>query len=638
MTLLLRLAAWRGARAGALAGLGLLGAAGVVRAQTQAVPQAPVQAASTTQADTSSADEEADTREVSWTLEIVAPEPLKALLERHLDLSRYLRTPDTARVPRNELLRLRQAAPAQARALLETEGYFNATVRTEADDSGRTGAVRLRVLVEPGVPTRVDSLRIEFEGSIQAKADQGDAESKTLISRVRAAWALHKGDVFRQDGWSAAKAAVLTTLRSEGYALATWSGTTARVKPPDNKAALFLVADSGPLFRFGEVRFEGLGHVDVDAVRALETFSPGMPMREQLMLDYQERLVKSSLFDTVSVQMDPDPTQADAMPLTVKLRERQMQQATLGLGVSDNTGPRITVEHLHQRAFGHPWQAKTKAQLGRTDKQASLDLTSHPLEGPYRNLVSGSVSQTTASGLELTTSRARVGRSKDDQRLERLYYLEWVHATLRDSSTGESLDDTSAVSANYQWVWRQLDNPILPTHGLSLSLDTSLGRSYSASQQTGWFGRLNGRVTHYGTFGDRWFTQTRLQLGQVVAGENVSVPFSLLFRTGGDDTVRGYGYQTLGPTSSDGTAEGGRVVMAGSVELARPFVDRMPSLLGAVFVDVGNAAMSWKELQPAWGYGVGVHWRSPVGPLRVDLAWGERVRKLRLHLSVGVTF
>jgi translocation and assembly module TamA len=378
--------------------------------------------------------------------------------------------------------------------------------------------------------------------------------------------------------------------------------------------------------------------VDAETVRALQTFSTGQPLREQPLLDYQDRLVKSALFDSVAIEMEPDPALAGAMPVVVRVRERSLQQATLGLGVSDNTGPRITLEHLHQRFLGFPWQARSKLQLGRTDQQASIDLTSHPLPGPYRNLLSASVGNTEASGLDVTSQRARIGRSKDDERLERLYYLEWQRSRTRSLSTGQTVDDTSAVSGNYQWIWRQLDHPLLPTQGLSLSLDTAVGHSFATVQRGGVFGRINGRLTHYATLGQSWYSTSRLQVGQVFSATDVAVPYTLLFRTGGDDSVRGYAYQSLGPRNAAGTAVGGRVVAVGSVELARPILRSMPALWGATFIDVGNAAPDWTSLDAALGYGVGLRWRSPVGALRMDLAYGQQVRKVRLHFSVGITF
>jgi translocation and assembly module TamA len=609
----------------------LVAAAAPASAQTAAPTTAPTAAPAT-----SAPEDDTDTRDVTWTLDITAPPELRALLARYLDLSRYLATPDTARVPRGELMRLRQAAPAQARTLLETEGYFNAKVSTQARDDGSVIALTLRV--EPGPVTRVAQSRLEFEGPLSVAAEAGDADAARLVARARQRWSLPAGEVYTQDRWSSAKGEVHALLRAEGYATSGWSGTVAQVRAVENRATLFLVADSGPLYRFGAVEVTGLDHVDADSVRALQTFSTGQPLREQALLDYQDRLVKSALFDSVAIEMEPDPALAAAMPVVVRVRERSLQQATLGLGVSDNTGPRITLEHLHQRFLGYPWQAKSKLQLGRTDQQASIDLTSHPLPGPYRNLLSASVGRTEASGLEVTSQRARIGRSKDDARLERLYYLEWQRSHTRSQDTGLTVDDTSAVSGNYQWIWRDLDHPLLPTKGLSLSMDTALGHSFATVQRGGVFGRVNGRVTHYTTLGQNWTSTSRLQIGQILSAADVAVPYSLLFRTGGDDSVRGYAYQSLGPTNATGTAVGGRVAAVGSVELARPILTRMPALWGAVFLDAGNTAPDWKSLSPALGYGVGLRWRSPVGALRMDLAYGQQVRKVRLHFSVGITF
>ena len=619
-----------------LAALALLGGT-AIKAQAQTQDLAPTVAPAASAATPNlPPDDEADTRDVTWTLDIVAPAELRALLSRYLDLSRYLATPDTARVPRGELMRLRQAAPAQARALLETVGHFNAKVSTQARDNGQVIALTLQV--EPGPLTRVAQARLEFEGPLSVSTDAGEAQAAQLVAQARQRWSLPVGEVYTQDRWSGAKGEVLALLRREGYATAAWSGTVAQVRVADDRASLFLVADSGPLYRFGAVEVSGLGHVDVDTVRALQTFTTGTPLREQALLDYQDRLVKSALFDSVAIEMEPDPAQAEAMPVVVRVRERSLQQATLGLGVSDNTGPRVTLEHLHQRFLGWPWQAKSKLQLGRTDQQVAIDLTSHPLPGPYRNLLSASAGRTEASGLEVTSQRARLGRSKDDQRLERLYYLEWQRSLTRRTATGLRVDDSSAISGNYQWIWRQLDHPLLPTKGLSLSLDTALGRSFATVQRSGVFGRVNGRLTHYATLGQNWYSTSRLQIGQVFSAAEVAVPYSLLFRTGGDDSVRGYAYQSLGPLDATGTAVGGRVAVVGSVELARPILARMPALWGAAFLDAGNTAPDWTSLHPALGYGVGLRWRSPVGALRMDLAYGQQVRKVRLHFSVGITF
>jgi translocation and assembly module TamA len=88
----------------------------------------------------------------------------------------------------------------------------------------------------------------------------------------------------------------------------------------------------------------------------------------------------------------------------------------------------------------------------------------------------------------------------------------------------------------------------------------------------------------------------------------------------------------------DGATASGKVLATTSVELARPVSAKLPSVWGAVFVDAGNAANSFGSFDAVFGYGVGVRWRSPVGPLRIDAAWADELRALRLHFSLGVIF
>ena len=194
-----------------------------------------------------------------------------------------------------------------------------------------------------------------------------------------------------------------------------------------------------------------------------------------------------------------------------------------------------------------------------------------------------------------------------------------------------------AVTGNQHLTWRRLDNPILPTEGYTLSVQAGLGQAWDSADLKGGFGRLWSRFQLYRPLGRTWFAQARVEAGQVFAPDALEVPEALRFRAGGDDSVRGYAYRSLGPI--DGTTVGsGNVLVTGSIELARPLSAALPQFWGAVFVDAGRAAQTFDGLKPALGYGVGLRWRSPVGPLRLDLAHGEETGENRLHFSLGIAF
>jgi translocation and assembly module TamA len=292
--------------------------------------------------------------------------------------------------------------------------------------------------------------------------------------------------------------------------------------------------------------------------------------------------------------------------------------------------------------FGTRWVATNKFELGRERSLWTGDLISHPLEDGYRNLLGGAVEYLNTDDETRNAWRARVGRTTDGTHIGRLYFAEYTRARL-DTSAG--INDSGALSANYHWTWRGVDNIRAPTKGTTWALQGALGYASGSVTSTtqqfeegdGPFVRLYGRVGAYWPLGNSWYGSARVELGQVFVQQVLTVPDTLLFRAGGDDSVRGYDYRSLGPTVAGVTTSGSQLFTA-SVQVEHPIFADQPDLLWALFVDAGNAANDWKGLRPVLGYGVGVHWRSPVGPLRVDLAYGQALQQFRLHFSVGVNF
>ena len=567
-------------------------------------------------------------------VEIDAPSALRALLQRHLELSRLAQLTRGDAVTDTELQRLLDVTPARTRELLRTEGYFRPTVRVERLANAAPGPETVRIHVDPGPPVRVRRVTLEAQGELEEARLAGDTAAARVLDELRHAWTLPEGSVFRDEAWRDAKTAALARLRGAGYASASWAGTAAEIDDEEDAAHLFAVAESGPLFRSGRIQVQGLQQQDLETVLALAPFARGTPVTEALLLDYQDRLQRAGLFESVSVTLDPDPALAAATPLLVQLREQPLQVYTVGVGISANTGPRASLEHAYRRVFGRAVSSSNLFELGRVRQTWNGEVSTHPGEGFRRWLLGGSVERLVSSTDVVTSQRLRLGRSQDSSREERLLFAE-IERGVR--STDYTNTWTIAVSGNVHLNWRRLDSALLPTEGYTLSLQGGLGRSHGSASRSGPFARAYLRLTGYQPLGQSWYGQARVELGQVFLGNGVVGPESQLFRAGGDDSVRGYGYRTLGPLSA-GIVGSGAVLATGSIELARPFTARMPSLWGAVFVDAGRAANDFADLDPALGYGVGLRWRSPVGPLRLDLAYGQELRRLRLHFSVAIAF
>ena len=579
-------------------------------------------------------------------LVVQAPTELRALLEKNLDLARLQDLPTDDAIDDSEWVRLIGAAPAQARELLQTEGYFDAQVAVQRRVETVEGRALQQVLltVQSGPRTRIASLRVDFQGPLADRLAAADADALALRAPLVGTGVLQPGQPLRNPAWAELKQQWLARLRGAGYAVASLAQSQADVDVPAQRAALSLLIDSGPLFRAGPVQIEGLQHHDAQTVQNLAGFGSGDALTETRLLDFQDRLQKAGLFESVNVSFDPSAATADASPVRVRLTELALQQATLGLGISANSGPRATAEHSHRRPFGLAAVAHNKLEWGRDNQSWAGDFQSHPGEGFYRNLLGVQIDRLRSATDVVLSQRLRLGRTQDTTRIERLYFVEWLRSTQSDqslaTSTGTSTasNAASAISANYHWVFRQLDNVLLPTRGLTLSLQGGAGQARSQGGNTGPFGRVYGRLTGYLPLGQAWYGQARVEAGQIVKANNLTVPDALGFRAGGDESVRGYAFRALAPVGTDGGTVSGRSLLTASIEVARPISASLPSVWGALFIDAGRAVDDWRDFKPAFGYGVGVRWRSPIGPLKVDLAWADELRRLRLHFSVGIAF
>jgi translocation and assembly module TamA len=572
-------------------------------------------------------------------LTIDAPAKLQRLLETHLDLSRLAVIAPGEVLSEAELRRLEAATPAEARALLATEGYMNAETRVLREPTAAGDVPHLRLQVTPGVQSRIEHVDLDAQGALAVAAQRGDAHALETLSQWRAAWRLAVGSAFTNSAWHDAKSAALAYLHAAGYVSATWINTSAQVDADHASVRLAAVIDSGPLYRTGALVIEGLERQDERSVRNLADFAAGVPATEALLLDYQERLQRSGLYEQATVTLAVDPASADAATVTVRLRELALQQAIVGVGISANTGPRVSLEHLHRRIFGARATLRNKIEWGRLRQAWTGELASHTQPGLYRNLAGGGFERLESDTDRVTSLRLRLGRSYDTHSIERLWFVEGERVLVRALVTplvaAATAGDTTSVTLNFHGTWRDVDSVVLPTIGRSLALESGAGYVHSGDSGSGAFSRLHGRLYLWQPLGGDWFGQARLELGQVIAGEAVNVPETQRFRAGGDDSVRGYAYRSLTPQIG-GVDVGGRVVATASAEIAHPISARLPNVWWAAFVDAGRAANHWRDWSAARGAGFGVRWRSPVGPLRADVAYGEETRLWRLHLSVGI--
>ena len=198
---------------------------------------------------------------------------------------------------------------------------------------------------------------------------------------------------------------------------------------------------------------------------------------------------------------------------------------------------------------------------------------------------------------------------------------------------------------------RNFDSLPFPAGGWGLGVEVGGGSTLGSARDP--YARILGRWRSYRTLGtplgavagrggggERARLVMRTELGAVLAKTGVSLPSTQLFLTGGDTSVRGYGRHDIGVTLPTGQINAGRYLANGSVEWQQPIRTngRPTDWEGALFIDAGAVADRPADLRARVGVGAGVRWKSPIGPLQIDLAYGVAAKQLRLHMNVGFSF
>ena len=556
------------------------------------------------------------------TVEVTAPEEIRQLLIQHLETARAARMDE--RMDAEEMARLQRQSDVTARNLLATEGYFSPQVDSAVEWINNDWHVAYQIV--PGVRTEVRNVRLDFAGALSA-----DDDKTRLRARILRSIPLKPGMPFRQADWDLAKLVVLRPLLVDTYPTARIADSEARIDPAIHAADLSLVVDSGPAFYYGASKVRGTRRYPESTVRNLSPLQPGKPYRQQDVLDYQAALESSPYFAQATVSIDPDPAQAAAMPIEVEVVERPEKRFSVGAGISTDTGARVQASWLHRDILDRGMRLKLDARLETTRQTAATELAWPRNTDGYENSLGLQFKQEDIEGQETRATLLAAKRSRTRGEIETTLSLQFQTEEQRITTTLSA--SNQALTANYAWTQRNVvGRGFYPRSGYVLSLQGGGAAEALLSDTT--FIRLYGRHTQYLPVGDKGRLILRGELGSVLADTREGIPTDFLFRAGGDNSVRGYAYQSLGPTLN-GAVTSVRHLATGTVEYNH-FFERNWGM--AVFVDAGNAADSLSSLSPVFGYGVGARYSSPVGPINLDLAYGEATGKLRLHFSLGVSF
>ena len=507
----------------------------------------------------------------------------------------------------------REQAIDAARAL----GYYDVSV--EPDVIGPGDAPTLRLNVKLGEPVRLRKVDVQIAGQGQGTEPFRVPET----GRLRPGARLHHGR------YESLKTLLSNQALRYGYFAGEFTESRLVVDPGAHSADIHLRYDTGDRFRLGQVHFsETL--FDEELLQRMVLFEPGVPYDSDLLAELNRDLLASGYFDTVQVTAPVDEAEDKRIPVRVYLREREPNSLGLGAGFSTDVGPRLRVDwrQHYLNAKGYSRGAELELSAPRQELTGYYQIPLTPPQSSNLRLFSGLLRDTVDDVDTVNLTLGGLHRSRLESGWDRGIGLRLLHERF---TIGNDEGESTLLLPSISFQKTHSDSSVDPSKGFSLRFEVQAAKEGLVSDID--LVHANAAARGLYTVMDRHRLLVRTQLGGLTSSDFESVPPTLRFFAGGDQSVRGYDYRTLSPTDESGERIGGRYLVASSLEYQYEFIDKWR---GAVFVDHGNAVDSLSDPLKT-SVGLGIRWVSPVGPIRVDVAKSvsDPDEGFRIHFAMG---
>ena len=478
----------------------------------------------------------------------------------------------------------------------------------------------LMVTVEPGPVVRIVEVDVRVEGD--------GAEDPFFVAIVSDP-GVTPGDPLRHDAHDRLRSRLVGIAADRGYFDAELTESRLLVDPEANDARITLWMNTGRRYRFGEITLEQ-DILHEEFVARLFPFQGGDPYSSAQVIQMQRNLNDSGYFQAVRVRPRQDDRMAGEVPILAEVEPRKRTAYEMRLGFSTDIGPRLGL--ALDRRYANRWGHRYEAELEISDKRSGVGFSYDiPLRDPLNDSLALFATYRTEDTGTSESERFQIGASRVQRHSSGWRTTQGIRYEYEDFTVGEVSDISRLLIPSYRISRTKADDPLYPRNGYRVDMlgqgaSENLGSTISFLQ-----GRANAKLIH-GLEAGRLIL--RGEAG-VTAGAGVEeLPSSLRFFAGGDTSVRGFGFQQLGPVDDEGNVIGGRHLLVGSVEYDYPIGKGNWSV--ATFLDLGNAYNDFNDYELKGGGGVGLRWRSPVGPLRLDLAHAPDSKdNFRIHFTMG---
>ncbi|RTZ14286.1 outer membrane protein assembly factor [Vibrio aquaticus] len=514
-------------------------------------------------------------------------------------------------------LRFQARIERNIREALNALGYYHPEFAFEvADDDSE-----LTVTVTPGPVVVIKEVDIQISG--EAKNDEDFA---ALIKRV----GIKAGNALNHSTYDALKSGIRNLALQKGYFEGDYTLSRLEVSPDRNEAFVRLHYDSGIRYHFGASTVQG-SQIEHDRVASLSPYEEGEPYLVSKVGEYNQNLSNTDWFSSVFVEPDlSELGKGRELPMKVSLAPQARNQLETGIGYSTDVGVRGSLK------WKKPW---VNSRGHSFDSSFSLSAPEQTITAGYRIPLEDVLNDYYRIQYGMKNLDNRDTKSLESNlALERHWVLDngW-HRTLfvryLIESYEQGLQDDSAqfVLPGISFSRSRIRGGSMPMWGDRQSLTIEYGDPSVISETR--VTRLIGGMTWIRGIGDNHRGIFRMDGGANFAEEFNKLSPSLRFFAGGDNNLRGYGYESISPKDSSGALTGAKYIATSSLEYQYRVYGNW---WGALFYDVGDAFND--EIDLKRGAGVGVRWASPVGPVRLDFAWGLDATpgdEFKIHFTLG---
>jgi translocation and assembly module TamA len=530
-----------------------------------------------------------------------------------------------------ERLNFLVAARDKIESGLQAVGYYRPDIDIQIERT--EPAWTLTIHVNPGEPVRIRDINIQL---------LGPAADDPEFNRIIADMGIAPGDVLHHGNYQDFRNSLLILGQQRGYFDADIVHARVEVEASAGTADISLEFNSGPRFRFGELLFDE-ELVEPKIVEQLRTFNRGDDFEQSRLLALQAQLQRTHYFAGVAVQPRKEISENDEVPIQINLVPAKRHTFDVGVGYSTDTQERLSLTWRTPKINRYGHSQVTRFEYSQVNPSGRFTYNI-PLTHPLNDFLQLWLRKEDNEFGDLDSRQDEIGARRELRRGN------WIYGySLRDLD--ESWEVLQADAHNRYLLFGATLSQRVHT-GSIVNPESGFNQLYTLEAGSEDIGsdvdlvRLVANLRYVATplQGHRLVARTELGMVEIASGDRVELAPSLNFFAGGNQSIRGFAYQSIGNEidvqKSNGKNKtlvvGGDRLVVASLEYQYYFNENWR---GALFVDGGDA-FDFGEFELNYGAGFGIHYMTPVGAVRVDLAnsLSDDNPDWRLHITVGAEF